>query len=61
VLQCTHVGKSRKTQGREVAELLSLQVFKKHGDMVLKDVVSGHGGNGFTVGLDGLSGLSQPL
>jgi len=55
------VGKSRKTQGREVAELLSLQVFKKHGDMVLKDVVSGHGGNGFTVGLDGLSGLSQPL
>ena len=30
---------------REVVELLSLGVFKNHGDVALRDVVSGHGGD----------------
>ena len=34
----------------EVMESLSLGVFKKHGDVVLRDVVSRHGGDG--LGLD---------
>ena len=29
-------------------------------DVALRDVVSGHGGDGLVVGLDGLSGLFQP-
>ena len=37
----------------------SLGVFKKRGDVALRDVVSGHGGDGWMVGLDGLSGLFQ--
>ena len=35
---------------REVVESLSLQVFKNHGDVALRDVVSGHGGG--QLGLD---------
>ena len=31
---------------KEVAELLSLEVFKESGDVALRDVVSGHGGGG---------------
>jgi len=38
----------------------SLEVFKNHGDVVLRDVVSGHGGDGLIVGLDDLSGLFHP-
>ena len=34
----------------EVLESLSLEVFKKRGDVALRDVVSGHGGEG--LGLD---------
>jgi len=37
-----------------------LGVFKKHGDVVLRDVVSGHSGDGVLVRLDDFSGLSQP-
>jgi len=45
---------------REVVKSLSLEVFKSHGDVALKDVVSGHGGGGLMVGLDDLRGLFQP-
>jgi len=44
----------------EVVQSPSLEVFKNHGDVALKDVVSGYGEDGLTVGLDGLSGLFQP-
>jgi len=42
---------------REVVEALSLEVLKNGGGVALRDVVSGHGGDGFTVGHDDLSGL----
>ena len=32
---------------------------KKHGDMALRDMVSGHGGDELTIGLDDLRGLFQ--
>jgi len=35
---------------REVMKSPSLEVFQSHGDVVLRDVVSGHGGGG--LGLD---------
>jgi len=35
-------------------------VFKNHGDVALRDVVSGHGRDGLMVGLDDLSGVFQP-
>ena len=44
---------------REVGESPSLQVFKKRVDVALRDVVSGHGGDGWTFGLDGLRSLFQ--
>lgn len=34
-------------------------MFKKRGDVVLRDMVSGHGDDGLMVGLDNLSGLFQ--
>lgn len=37
---------------REVLKSLSLEVFKKRGDVALGDMVSGHGGDWLTVGLD---------
>lgn len=40
--------------------LQHLEAFEKCGDVALRDMVSGHGGDGLVVGLDGLSGPSQP-
>ena len=31
---------------REIVESLPLQVFKNRGDVAMRDVVSGHGGDG---------------
>jgi len=45
----------------EVVESPSLEVFKNSGDVALRNVVSGHGGGGLTVGLHDLSGLLQHL
>jgi len=44
---------------REVVQSLSLKVFKNHVEVALRDVVSGHGGDGLVVGLDDFSGLFQ--
>ena len=38
----------------------SLEVVKNCVDVTLRDVLSGHGRGGLTVGLDDLSGLFQP-
>lgn len=40
-------------------ESLPLEVSKNHGDVALRDMVSGHGGGGLVVELDNLSGLSN--
>ena len=45
---------------REVVESLSLKLFKNNRDVALRDMVSGHGGDGLTFGLDDLRGLFQP-
>ena len=39
---------------REMVESLSLEVLKNCGDVALRDVVSGHGGDGLEVGLGDL-------
>jgi len=36
-----------------------MEVFKNHIDVALRDVVSGHGGDGLIIGLDGLRGLGN--
>ena len=41
-------------------EPLSLELFKSRVDVALRDMVSGHHGDGLMVGLDVLSGLFQP-
>ena len=48
------------TAAQGVVESLSLEVFKNCRDVALRDVVSGHGGDGLGLDLDGLSGLFQP-
>ena len=45
---------------REVIQSLSLEVFKKWGGVALRDMVSGHGGDGLLVGPGDLTGLFQP-
>ena len=42
-----------------VVESSSLEVVKKHADVALTDMLSGHGGNGLMVGLHDLSDLLQ--
>ena len=45
---------------REVVESPSLEISKNRVDVALRNVVSGHGGDGLGVGLDGHCGLFQP-
>ena len=54
--------KSREAvaQAAQAVESPSLEGFKKHGDVALRDVGSGHGEDGLVVGCDDLSGLFQP-
>jgi len=51
----------RSLTSKEVVEFLSPEVFKKCGDVALKDMISGdeHSGVGLMVALDDLRCLSQ--
>ena len=44
----------------EVVESLPLEVSRNRVDVALRDVVSGHGGDGLVVGLGDLRGPLQP-
>jgi len=46
-------------QAREMVKSLSLEVFKRCVDVALRNMVSGHGGDGLMVRLHDLSGLFQ--
>ena len=50
-------GQKQAAQGG--GEVVSMEVFKKYADVALRDVVSGHGGGGWEVGLGDLRGLFQ--
>ena len=45
---------------REVGESPPLELIKNCGDVTLRDMVSGHGGDGLIIGLNDLSSLFQP-
>ena len=45
----------------EVMESLSLEVLEGLVDVALRNMVSGHGGDGLVAGLDDLRGLFQPF
>ena len=45
---------------REVVQSLPMEMFKNHGDVALRNVVTGHGGGGLTVGLSDLRGFFRP-
>ena len=45
---------------REVVQSPSLEAFKNHVDVALRDVVRGYGGDGLVAELGDLSGLFQP-
>ena len=45
---------------RDMVESPFLEVFKSRVDVALRDMGSGHGGDGLTVGLGDLRGLFQP-
>jgi len=45
---------------QEVVQSPSLEVFQNRVDVALRNVVSGHGGDGLAVGLNDLRGLFQP-
>jgi len=45
---------------REVVESPSMEAFRMRVDVALRDVVSGHGGDGLMVALDDLRDLFQP-
>ena len=49
-------GEALEQAAQEVVESLSLEAFKNCVDVSLWDMVSGHGRDGSTVGLDDLSG-----
>ena len=38
-----------------------MEVLRNYGDVALRDVAGGHGGDGLMVGLGDLRGLFQPL
>jgi len=47
-------------QNREVVESPSLEVFKNHPNVGLRNMINRHGGNRLMVGLDDLRSLIQP-
>ena len=49
-----------KQDAQGSGESPSLEVFKRRGDVALRDVVTGHGGGVLVVGLGDLGDLFQP-
>ena len=45
---------------REVVQSPSLEAFQSRVAVALKDIISGHGGDGLVIGLDDLNCLFQP-